>query len=186
MSVRTRVAVALSAAVIAVLAPAGAEADVLDVSAAELTNALDQSAAASVAADPNVTCDVKAGGRDLAQHTNYVVGEVYAQDFGEATGECVSLDTGRKYTVSLRVQLEYFTATGLTSGYWLPIQGCGNTVPATSTYGVAAPPPAVAVCRYSGTSGYLNRYHRAHGILTPSVAGAAVRHAYSPIWFMAP
>lgn len=186
MSVRSRVVAVLSAAVIAVAVPAGAEASVLDVSAAELTNALDQFAAASVAADPNVTCDVKAGGRDLVQHTNYVVGEVYGQDFGEATGECVSLDTGRRYSVSLRVQIEYFTATGLTSGYWLPVSGCSSTTTASSTQGVAVATPAVATCTYPGTSGYLNRYHRAHAVLTPGIAGAAVRHAYSPIWFMAP
>ena len=176
----------LSAAALAVLVQAGAEANLLDVSAAEFTNALDQVAAASVATDPNVTCDVTAGGRDLVQHTNYVVGEVYGQDFGEATGACASLDTGRRYPVSLRVQIEYFTATGLTSGYWLPVPGCSATTKATSTQGVAVPSPAVITCTYPGTSGYLNRYHRAHAVLTPGISGAAVRRAYSPTWFMAP
>ncbi len=186
MSFRLRaVSVTTVLAIATFIAPA-AHADVTDVSGAEITNALDQFAAASVATDPNLTCDVQAGGRDLVQHTNYVVGEVYGQDFGEATGVCVSLDTGRRYSVGLRVQIEYFTATGLTSGYWLQVPGCYAVSGGTSLYGVAAPLPAVKTCTYPGTSGYLNRYHRAHAILTPAVAGAAVRHAYSPIWFMAP
>lgn len=189
MSFQARRVSAVVAAIAAVLmTPTGAHADIADITAAELTNSLDQADAASVSAtaDPNVTCDVKAGGRDLVQHTNYVVGEVYGQDFGTATGECVSLDTARTYTSRLHVQVEYFTSTGLTSGYWLPVPGCSATSYADSIQGVAAPVPPTATCGYSSTSGYLNRYHRAHAILTPGVAGAAVRHAYSPTWFMAP
>jgi hypothetical protein len=187
MSFRSRAALAVSAAaLVTVAAPGGAQASVLDLSAAELTNSFDQAAAASVAADPDVTCDVKAGGRDLVQHTNFVVGEVYAQDFGTAQGVCASLDTARKYTSTLRVQVEYFTATGLTTGVWAAIPGCTATSFGESRQGVAVPVPPVATCTYPGTSGYLNRYHRAHAILTPGVSGAAVRHAYSPTWFMAP
>jgi hypothetical protein len=167
------------------LAPTPAFAAAADITAAELTNSLDQVAAASLRTDPNVTCDVEAGGHEVVQRTNYVVGEVYAQDFGEASGECVSLDTARRYGVTLKVTIEYFTATGLTSGYWTATP-CTATTSASSTSGAGVPVPAVTVCTYPGASGYLNRYHRAHAVLTTSIAGASVRDAYSPIWFMAP
>lgn len=167
------------------LAPSHAYAAAADITAAQLTNTLDQAVAFSAATDPNVTCDVEAGGRDLVQRTNYVVGEVYAQDFAEATAECVSLDTARRYSVQLRVTIEYFTATGLTTGYWSATP-CSAATSASSSSGVAVPLPALATCSYPGTSGYLNRYHRAHAVLTTSIPGASVRHAYSPIWFMAP
>lgn len=176
---------ATGAAAAAMLAPTPAFAAAADITAAQLTNSLDQVAAASVTTDPDVTCDVEAGGREVVQRTNYVVGEVYAQDLGEASGECVSLDTARRYTVSLSVTVEYFTATGLTSGYWTATP-CRAPSGADSTSGVAVPVPAVATCTYPGTSGYLNRYHRAHAVLTTSIPGTPVRHAYSPIWFMAP
>ena len=178
-------ATAAVAVAASLLAPTAASAAVSDVAAAQLTNSLDQAFAMQAATDPNVTCDVEAGGRDLVQHTNYVFGEVYGTDFGIASGECVSLDTGRRFSVSLSVSIEYFTATGLTSGYWSST-GCGSGTSATSTSGVAVPLPATTTCTYPGTSGYLNRYHRAHATLTTSIAGSSPRHAYSPIWFMAP
>jgi hypothetical protein len=187
MSFKVRLAtVAGAAAVAALVAPTAAHAAAGDIVGAELTNMLDQVAAASVSADPDVTCDVKAGGRDTVQHTNYVVGEVYGEDLGEGSGECASLNTARTYTVTLKVQLEYFTAAGLTTGIWKPIPGCGTTTIANSVDGVAVPVPAVTTCTYTSTSGFLNRYHRAHATLAPAITGAVVRHAYSPTWFMAP
>lgn len=189
MSIHRRLCAAVAAVAAAVaMTPVAAHADVTDVTAAELTNSLDQADAATVSAtaDPNITCDVKAAGRDVVQHTNYVVGEVYGQDLGSATGECASLDTARLYTSRLEVQIEYFTSTGLASGYWLPVPGCSGTSYGDSVQGVAVPPPPLVFCGYSSTSGYLNRYHRAHATLVPGVPGASVRHAYSPTWFMAP
>lgn len=186
MIVRRMLAGLVTTVVVAgLLAPAPAHAQAQDALGAYLSGSADQIRVHSIPSDPNVTCDVKAGGRDLVQHTNYVFGEVYGQDFGTAEGECASLDSTRMYTVTLTVEIEYYTAIDLFTGYWSPV-GCSATSSAVSRKGIAVPIPPVATCVYPGTSPYLNAYHRAHAILTPSIPGSAPREDYSPIWFMAP
>lgn len=170
----------LAGALVTGLAATPAHANLGDGPAAVLTNTNDQLAAELTPQDPNVTCDAKAGGRDIVQRTHYVVGEVYGQDFGTVEGECLSLDTARPYSCKLTVTIQYFDGVSWRN---TPFTG---TRDAAAVRGQCAPVPPVAMGVYPGGSPYLNKYHRARGVLTVSIAGVLPRVSYSPVWFMFP
>lgn len=163
-------------------AHAGAE----DLLAASLTHTIDVESAAlenfaQVQGDPNTTCQVTTTGTAVVQRTNALVGEIYGQDMGTAVGECFSFDTSR-YSATVVVHVEAFYASGLVGGTWVTV--CSASSSAPSIAGFAQPVPPVALCSYAGMNPHLNRYHRAHGILTNT--RGQVYHSYSPIWFMTP
>lgn len=155
--------------------PGTALADVSDAGEANLTNALDIADALSKAPDPDVTCRVDAAGMVITQRTVTPRASLDAQTLIAGAGECVSLNTARGYAVSLTVIEEAFIR-----GKWTPV--CSLTQPNSSTAGVAY---AVAqrFCSFTTGSPALNRFHRAHAILTTNV-GTTPRHAYSPTFFI--
>jgi hypothetical protein len=118
------------------------------------------------------TCRVDAIGGPLVQRTNYVVGELGASDFAAGTAACAGTDPNARYTATLKVQVEVPA-----SGTWIVIPGCVAIVGTASVEGSLGTETHV-VCDYGGTT-FLNTDHRAHAILTLSLPGAPVQHAYS-------
>jgi hypothetical protein len=151
----------------------------LDVSRASVNNAN------QTAADPNTTCQVTTTGDALVQSTDALVAQVYGEDFGAASGTCLSFDTTTTYNATVTVSLEAFypDRPGALTGTWKVI----STSPPESTnslQGLAEPLPTYLIQRYGLNDPSLNRYHRAHGIITDTRGQRF--ESYSPYWFMNP
>ena len=125
----------------------------------------------------NVSCEANSAGGALTPETNFVVGKVFAEDFGVGLGKCLSF-TDKSYTIWTTVQIQtYNSSTG-----WTDVPGCSSTGSGRATDGVAAA-PATAVCNYGAISPYLEAYHRAKVTVTTSL-GNDPRYDASAPWYM--
>lgn len=180
------VAVTAAALCVTAVTTTSAHADVIDIGGATLTHSFDVSDAALAnlaqsSVDPNTTCQITTTGTALVQRTNALVGEVYGQDMGTAVGECFSFNPA-SYSATVTVHVEAFYPNSLTGGEWRVV--CSDSKSASSVAGIVQPLPPVALCTYAGMNPHLNRYHRAHGILT-NTRGQKFE-SYSPMWYMTP
>lgn len=130
--------------------------------------------------EPNVTCAPRAGGRDLVQRTNYVVGEVYGSDIGIGGGECVSLQAGISYTLNVKVEIFWVDNAKVSHS-----TGFRNFGSATSVDGVATVPAVTVTGSYPGGSAALGFDHYAKVTLTTTIPGTTPKNMNSPTWFMA-
>jgi hypothetical protein len=130
--------------------------------------------------DPNTTCNLKAAGDNVEQRTNFVVGELFTQDLGTATGECVSFNAA-SYSAKVTMNVQAYIPV---SGVFKWVTFCSTFTSASSVEGVAQPLPAERLCQITAPSIYLNRYHRVQAIITNT--RAQTFYDYSPIWFDTP
>ena len=167
---------AAALAATAALAPATAGAAVTDAATAAATTAADQATAATRYAGADITCLPQADGGLITHQTNFIVGKLFAEDFGLGQAKCVSL-TAKTYSMTATTKIE-----SLHGGVWTSV-GCSQSRGGTVAQGVGVIVPFTVTCNYGDNSTYLDEYHRAHTILTNSI-DSTVRDAYSATWFV--
>ena len=160
----------------AALAPATASAALTDAAAAAATTAAAQAAAAASYNGADITCAPESDGGLITSQTNFVVGKLFAEDFGVGQAKCISL-TAKTYTITATTSIQSFHL-----GVWQNV-GCSASRSATATQGVAVVAAVPVTCNYGDNSTYLDEYHRSHTVLTNTVDGVP-RDAYSATWFV--
>ena len=160
----------------AALVPATASAALTDGATAAATTAAAQAAAATRYAGQDITCAPEADGGLITSQTNFVVGKLFAEDFGVGQAKCISL-TAKTYTITATTAIQ-----SLHLGVWQDV-GCQASRSATATQGVAVIAAVPVTCNYGDNSTFLDEYHRAHTVLTNTVDGVP-RDAYSATWFV--
>jgi hypothetical protein len=164
-----------------------AKAAVSDIGAAAVSNATQYATSATAnASAPNITCDPSANGAAVVQDTNVVVGAIFAEDAAVGRAECISLQSGASYSISVWTVMEYYDF-GTNAWY---STGC-QTAPRVfrSSAGVAASaPPLSLLCTYNPfTQGnLLNRYHRAHTYVSESLFAQTFDQVSPSFWYMNP
>lgn len=189
---RRLVVLMLAGIIAAALFAAGpAHAGIEDGPDAVLSNTQDQINDALDWVGPDITCKPEADGGPITQETNFIVGKVFAQDFGVGRGTCVSLNVP-DYTVDLVVKIQYYCTPAddplgdcpnQTGWRVVRLTGCEASRTARAVAGVGVVVPPIARCNYGDLSPYLDKYHRARSTLWNSVDGK-FRRASSATWFM--
>lgn len=125
----------------------------------------------------NLTCDLgDVYGGPVNQRTPYVVGEVYGQDFSVGELTCMSLETSKRYSVSVTVYIQAFNGSS-----WSNVASGSASMNAVAG---AATAEAVALGQYGAFSSALNKYHRGYIVATTST-GRVYRFPTPTVWFMA-
>lgn len=126
----------------------------------------------------NITCDLgSVYGGPVNQRTPYVVGEVYGQDFAVGELTCTSLETNKRYSVTVTVYIQAFDGYG-----WTNVASGSASMTAVAGTATAE---AVALGRYGAFSAALNKYHRGYIVATTST-GRSYGYPTPTVWFMAP
>lgn len=176
---RSRAVLAL-AAVLALGAGEAQAADPADFAAATVVNTNDQIAADSEFAlyaagrwetPANLTCDQpRAYPYETQKYQNIVVGSLHQHDTVLGEAHCFSF-TQPTYTCRLRMEIDYFTRTGLFSGYWT-YTGFGGTYPGVTISG-ACDAPGILDVIYPDTHVAVNRPRRVRAFVYSSLTGTA-------------